>query len=615
MTKIELLAPAKNLVCGIAAINHGADAVYIGGPMFGARKQAFNTIDDIAELSRYAHRFNAKVYVALNTVLFDHELEEAQKLIHNIYQTGADALIVQDMGVLEMDLPPIALHASTQTDNRTWQKVDFLAKAGFDQVVLARELSLSQIAEIKAKTDVKLEFFIHGALCVCYSGQCYMSHAINGRSANRGECGQPCRLTYSLLDKDGRAIEKNKHLLSLKDLNLTHYLHDMAKAGITSFKIEGRLKDVDYVKNITSWYRQKMDEFMENDASFVPASSGKCTYTFSANPEKSFSRGFTQYFINDRTEAVWSPDSPKSLGQKIGRIARIEADHFVMADNLHNINNGDGLCFLDKKQELVGVRVNRSEDKKIYPANMHQIYAGAMIFRNSDKAFNDVLEKSNDNRKIAINLKLTQLQNNQFELLCIDEDGITSNVVSELNASEARNPQLGIDQIKAQLSKLGGTIFMAKSIDINMEQIMFIPAKELNELRRTLIVLHEENRQLKYKQIERPNSQTSHPYPTNELTYRANITNRLAKTFYQRHGVEKIDVGFEIKQPKTDKQVMTTKHCILYSMDKCLLTHPEAKSLLPLTLINAKDEYRLVFDCKACEMKVVSLCKNELAAH
>jgi 23S rRNA 5-hydroxycytidine C2501 synthase len=513
MTKIELLAPAKNRDCGIAAINHGADAVYIGGPLFGARKHAGNSLSDIEELVNYAHRFHAKVYVAFNTVLFDHELEQAQQLIGQIYNTGADALIVQDMGILEMDLPPIPLHASTQTDNRTPAKVEFLEKAGFEQVVLARELSLTQIAEIRSRTSINLEFFIHGALCVSYSGQCYMSHAINGRSANRGECAQPCRLSYSLKDKWGNTLEQDKHLLSLKDLNLTNYLHDLAKTGISSFKIEGRLKDIDYVKNITSWYRQRMDEFMEKDTSFVPASSGRCSYIFTANPEKSFSRGFTDYFINDRKAPVWSPDSPKSLGQKIGRVARVEKDHFVLADSVHTISNGDGLCFLDKKQEMVGVRVNRSEGLKVFPANMNLIYAGAMLFRNSDKAFNDILEKSNDNRKITIELTFTSLNDSTYELSGIDEDGIITKYKTTLNASEARNPEAAIDQLKSQLSKLGGTIYAVKNINVDIDKAMFIPAKELNELRRTLIARHEENRLASYKRSEIVIVPNNHPFP------------------------------------------------------------------------------------------------------
>lgn len=605
MNKIELLAPAKNLECGLAAINHGADAVYIGGPKFGARKQAGNSLDDLALLIAHAHKFRAKVYVALNTILFDNELDDVQKLIHQLYNVGADALIVQDMGILEMELPPIALHASTQTDNRTWQKVDFLEKAGFEQVVLARELSLKQIAEIRAKTNAKLEFFVHGALCVSYSGQCYMSQAINGRSANRGECGQPCRLTYSLLDGKGNVIERNRHLLSLKDLNLTNYLKDLAESGISSFKIEGRLKDVEYVKNITSWYRQKIDAFLETDNRFAKSSSGRCTYIFNANPEKSFSRGFTNYFIHERNEPVWSPDSPKSLGEKIGRIARIEKDCFLMAQGSMPISNGDGLCFFDKKMEMVGLRVNRSEGLKVYPANMKQVYAGALVFRNHDKAFNDLLERSGDNRKIALRLYFGHLGDNRFELTCTDEDGVTSKVENLLNASPARNPEAGIDQIKAQLSKMGGTFFVVTDIEVSPEAVMFVPAKELNELRRLLVARHDENRAEAFLRKDWPFRATEHPFPEQTLTYKGNVTNRLAKQFYLRHGVSEIHEGFELLKRPRQMQVMTTKHCILYSLGKCLLTNTEARKLLPLKLINQKDEYRLEFDCKACEMKVI----------
>ncbi|MFT3738029.1 MAG: U32 family peptidase [Breznakibacter sp.] len=614
MNKLELLAPAKNLDCGLAAINHGADAVYIGGPKFGARKQAGNPLGDIASLVTYAHRFRAKVYVALNTILFDNELDEVQKLIHQLHNAGADALIVQDMGILEMDLPPIALHASTQTDNRTWQKVEFLEKAGFGQVVLARELSLKQITEIRSKTNVNLEFFVHGALCVSYSGQCYMSQAINGRSANRGECGQPCRLTYSLVDGKGNTIEKDRHLLSLKDLNLSNYLQELAEAGINSFKIEGRLKDMEYVKNITSWYRQKIDTFLETDHRFAKSSSGRCTYIFNANPEKSFSRGFTNYFIHERHEPVWSPDSPKSLGEKIGRIARIEKDHFLLAQGSLPLSNGDGLCFFDKKMEMVGLRVNRSEGLKVYPANMKQVYAGALVFRNHDKTFNDLLERSGDNRKIAIHLHFDALGNGQFSLTCIDEDGVTTKQENTLTASPARNPEAGLEQIRSQLGKMGGTVFTATIIDIAPEAVMFIPAKELNEMRRTLMAHHEENREALYPSEQREFHPTSHLFPEQVLTYRGNVTNRLARQFYQRHGVTEIHEGFELlAHSPRHTQVMTTKHCILFSIGKCLRTDPDARRLLPLKLINPKDEYRLEFDCKACEMKVVLERHKQLA--
>jgi putative protease len=604
MQKIELLAPAKTLECGIAAINHGADAVYIGGPKFGARKVASNTLADIENLVRYAHRFNAKVYVALNTILFDNELDDAQKLIWQIYETGADALIIQDMGIMEMDLPPIPLHASTQTDNRNWQKVQFLEQVGFDQVVLARELSIEQIEEIRQKTSVKLEYFVHGALCVSYSGQCYMSAAINQRSANRGECGQPCRLPYSLTDNFGNTIQANKHLLSLKDLNHSDNLERLLDAGITSLKIEGRLKEVDYVKNITAWYRHKLDKIFETNNHYKRSSSGKSSWYFTPNPDKSFSRGFTNYFLEGRTHDIWSPDSPKSLGEKIGRIARLEKDYFCLSNDSLPLANGDGLCLFNKKMELIGTRVNKVEDHKVYPSSMKDLYAGALLFRNHDKTFNSLLEKSVDNRQIDIRIGFTRAWGNNFEITLTDEDEIVTRIEKELTATEARNPNVALEQIQNQLSKFGGTIYQLSEINIDQDAVFFIPAKELNDLRRQTIAYHDENRLAAYQNLQTPHTANNCPYPTKELTYHGNIVNHLAQQFYQRHGVEKLTKGFELIRDHHSSQVMTTKHCILYSIHKCLKQNPDMAKNLPLYLHNDKDCYMLEFDCKNCEMKV-----------
>jgi putative protease len=613
MQKIELLSPAKNLECGIAAINHGADAVYIGGPKFGARKLASNTLAEIESLITYAHRFNAKVYVALNTILFDHELEDVERLIHQIYQINADALIVQDMGILEMNLPPIALHASTQTDNRTWQKVDFLEKVGFDQVVLARELSLTQIKEIREKTNVKLEHFVHGALCVSYSGQCYMSAAINQRSANRGECGQPCRLPYTLTNNLGQTMQANKHLLSLKDLNHSNNIEQLLEAGITSLKIEGRLKDADYVKNITAWYRHKLDKIFEEDSRYGKASSGKSSWYFTPNPDKSFSRGFTNYFLDGRTHDIWSPDSPKSLGEKIGKIARIEKDHFILSKESLPLANGDGLCLFNKKMELIGTRVNKVTDNMVFPSSMKDLYAGATIFRNHDKTFTSLLEKSVDNRQIDIKIAFNHLTDNQFQITLTDEDNIVTQTTKELSASEARNPQMAHEQLQNQLSKLGGTIYQAIDIKIDNEAIYFIPAKELNDFRRQAIAEHDDNRPNAYYRIEIEHIPNNTPFPNAKLNYHGNIVNQLAKQFYQRHGVTEMTPGFELLKEhhkNAQIQVMTTKHCILHSIHQCLKAHPEVAKQLPLYLHNDKDCYKLEFDCKNCEMLVYTENKS-----
>ncbi|MGL5461806.1 MAG: peptidase U32 family protein, partial [Aeromonas veronii] len=386
--RLELLAPAKNLAYGIEAINHGADAVYMGGPAFGARSAAGNSIEDIEALARHAHRFGAQVFVAFNTLLHDHELEQARRLTHQIYEAGADALIVQDMGLLALDLPPIALHASTQTDNRTPEKVKFLQDVGFSQVVLARELSLAQIREISAATNVQLEFFIHGALCVSYSGQCNISHARTGRSANRGECAQLCRLPCSLQKPDGEVLVADSHLLSLKDMDQTDNLEALIEAGIRSFKIEGRLKGLDYVKNVTAWYRQKLDAILDSRSDLVAASAGRCSYSFTPDPKKSFNRGSTDYFLHGRHQGIDSTKSPKYVGEPLGRVTKVTRDGIEIDGKHVTLNNGDGLGFFKPNNELVGMRLNKVEGKQLLLSErMPGLKVGTEIYRNHDQAF------------------------------------------------------------------------------------------------------------------------------------------------------------------------------------------------------------------------------------
>ncbi len=398
--KIELLAPAKNLACGIGAINHGADAVYIGGPQFSARAAAGNTLADIARLVAHAHQFRAKIYVALNTLFTDQELESAVKLCHQLHEIGVDALIIQDVGLLEMELPPIPLHSSTQMNNRTVEKVGFLEQVGFQQVVLARELSLERIKEIRVATRVPLEFFVHGALCVSYSGQCYISEVMAGRSANRGECAQFCRHKFTLQDEAGKIIAKDRYLLSLKDLNLSAHLGALIEAGISSFKIEGRLKDENYVKNVTAYYRQALDAIILADPSLQRASSGRCTFAFTPDPEKSFNRGMTDYFLLNPRNRPGAIDSPKSIGQQLGPVVHAEK-RFFLVETKEPVNNGDGLCFFDPIKGLVGIKVNRVENGRIYPKDPVVLPVGMMVYRNSDTAFNKLLTRSEQCRTIA----------------------------------------------------------------------------------------------------------------------------------------------------------------------------------------------------------------------
>jgi len=596
----ELLSPAKNLECGLAAINHGADAVYIGALQFGARAAAGNSLEDIETLANYAHRYRAKVFVALNTVLTDNQLADAEKLIQGIYNAGVDALIVQDMGILKMNLPPISLHASTQTDNRTVEKVQFLENAGFSRVVLARELSLQQIAEIKSHTKVELEAFVHGALCVSYSGQCYMSEAMCGRSANRGQCAQYCRLPYQLQDSEGNVLVKNKHLLSLKDLDLSDYLDEMMRAGIMSFKIEGRLKDADYVKNITAYYRKKLDIVLEGNTNYKKASAGKTTFFFEPNPEKSFRRSSTDYFLNGRHAAIFQPETPKSMGEAIGKVTYIGRNFFEM-QNGQKLTNGDGLCFINKQGDLTGFRVNRVEKSQIFPADMPRMEVGAFMYRNQDQAYDKLITGKTAERKIPIDIIFKE-KDSGFVLEIFDDEGIRIKYDVNAEKQPAQKPEAVIENVKNQLSKLGNTIYEAQNIDIQIQSPWFFPASQLSEWRRLAIEKFDAKRTELY-QRELPAVAKNAIFPTQKLTYLGNVTNKLAEKFYTEHGVSDIQSGFEIKAEK-GVALMFTKHCIKYEMGWCPREGKSSELKEPLFLKNNDQRYELRFDCKKCEMHI-----------
>ncbi|WP_185969040.1 U32 family peptidase [Carboxylicivirga sp. M1479] len=601
---IELLSPAKNIECGLAAINHGADAVYIGGPGFGARKSAGNSIEDIKALISYAHLYGVKIYVTINTLLFDQEINAANELIHQLHKIGADAVIIQDMGLLETELPPIPIHASTQTDNRSIEKVQFLEDVGFDQVVLARELSTSEIKSIKQATSVPLEYFIHGALCVCYSGQCYMSASINKRSANRGECAQPCRLKYSLKNKKGQVLYKDKHLLSLHDLNLSEHIEQLIDAGVSSFKIEGRLKDKDYVANITAHYRQLLDTYIQKKSKLKKASSGFVASSFEPQADKSFNRGFTNYFVNGREKGIWSIDTPKALGEKIGKIKQIGKNSFTL-DSAISMNNGDGICFFTKKKELTGLKINQVEGNNIFPNQITGLKEGMTLYRNFNRIFNQQVNNNTSKRKINVDIVFEELNDNTFSLSMLDDDQIKSTIEAQtLTPDIANNPERALSQIQTQLAKLGNTAFAPANVHINLKQNWFFQAKELNALRRQLIDKHEVARREYFKAKERAFSKSEVPFPQEELNYTANIINSKAQAFYKRHGVNNSTWGFEKIEHIKGAELMRTKHCLLYMNDQCLKEHPEARQQLPLTLYNNKDSYELSFDCKNCEMIV-----------
>ncbi|MBK7462090.1 MAG: U32 family peptidase [Betaproteobacteria bacterium] len=610
---LELLAPAKNADFGIAAINHGADAVYIGGPAFGARANAGNTLADIERLSRHAHRFNAKVFVALNTILRDDELDEARQMAWQAYESGADALIVQDMGLLEMDLPPIQLHASTQTDNRNPAKVRFLEDAGFSQVVLARELSMKEVAEIAAQTNVALEYFVHGALCVAFSGQCFISHAHTGRSANRGECSQACRLPYTLVDDKGKTITENQHLLSMKDNNQSNNVLALAQAGVSSFKIEGRYKDLSYVKNITAHYRTLLDEVLTGHPEFHRASSGHSTYTFTPQPEKTYNRGYTDYFANDRQDDIGAFDAAGFVGEAIGEVTEIGPNYF-MVNAESDFNNGDGVCFYDAHAEVVGFRINRAEGKKLFPVAIPEgLTEGATLFRNHDQAFERALEKESAERLVSIQPLFAETPDG-FALTLTDEDGISATVNLKNNENSgkeiAKNAERATATLIEQLGKFGNTMFAAQPAELQLSQAWFLPTGAINALRREATEKLELARLAAYQRPPRAEPAANPvPYPQEELTYLGNVFNAKARQFYEKHGVKLIADAYEANEEKGMVSLMITRHCLRFSFNLC---PKEVKHLKPdpMTLVNGSEKLILKFDCKACEMHVIGKMKK-----
>lgn len=610
---LELLAPAKNADFGIEAIKHGADAVYIGGPAFGARYGAGNDVAEIRRLCDFAHRFRARVFVALNTILRDDELEEARLLAWNIHEAGADALIIQDMGLLELDLPPIQLHASTQTDNRNPAKIRFLEGAGFSQVVLAREMSINEIAQVAAETTLSLEYFVHGALCVAYSGQCFISHAHTGRSANRGECSQACRLPYTLIDDKGKTITENQHLLSMKDNNQTNNLLALARAGVSSFKIEGRLKDLSYVKNITAHYRGLLDGIIANNPEFTRASTGHSTFTFTPQPDKTFNRGYTDYFANERQDDIGAFDSPAFVGELIGEVVEI-GDGWITVNSGQPFHNGDGVCFHDGHGDVQGMRINRAEGGKLFPAEMpEELTEGATLFRNRDQEFERALEKESADRRISVKPVLSETDDG-FALILTDEDGVVA-AVNRKNGPKsewqlAQNPETAMAKLKENLGKFGNTMFVAQPVELKLSQPWFLPVSAINALRREATEQLEAARIASHPRPPRAVPATSPvPYPQEGLTYLGNVFNAKARQFYEKHGVKLIADAYEANQEKGMVSLMITRHCLRYSFNLC---PKEMKHLKPdpMTLVNGNEKLILKFDCKACEMHVIGKMKK-----
>ena len=628
--QLELLSPARTADIGIEAINHGADAIYIGGPSFGARATADNSVQDIARLVQHAHRYNSRIFVTLNTILRDDELEPARKLAWQLYDAGVDAMIIQDMGLLEIDLPPIQLHASTQTDIRTPEKARFLQDAGLSQIVLARELTLQQIQAIRAQTHCTLEFFIHGALCVAYSGQCYISHAHTGRSANRGDCSQACRLPYQVQDSQGRFVAHDKHVLSMKDNNQSENLAALVDAGIRSFKIEGRYKDLAYVKNITAHYRKLFDELLEQRPELARASSGTTTFSFTPDPDQNFNREFTDYFVQGRKEDIGAFDTPKNPGRHLGYVTKVGPDfvELTVSEPGTVLHNGDGLCYYDLQKELVGLAINRAEPAgpmsvdqwRVYPkdpiAGLKDLRKGTELNRNRDMNWVRMLEKKSSERRIGIWAKLEEAANG-YALQLTDEDGHTGQASVAAAKESAKNPAQAEMTLREQLGRFGATLFEPLDITLQISQPWFIPASTLNQLRRDAVAALEAARAAAY--VRPPRAKPVEPpvaYPEDTLSYLANVYNEKARDFYARHGVQVIAAAYESHEEEGEVSLMITKHCVRFSLSLC---PKQAKGVTgvqgtvraePLTLINGKEKLTLRFDCKPCEMHVVGRMKK-----
>ncbi len=638
--QLELLAPARDADIGIEAVNHGADAVYIGGPSFGARSSADNSVPELARLVRHAHRFNSRIFVTLNTILRDAELEPARKLAWQLFEAGVDALIIQDMGLLDIDLPPIQLHASTQCDIRTPQKARFLQDVGLSQIVLARELTLPQIQAIRARTHCTLEFFVHGALCVAYSGQCYISQAHTGRSANRGECSQACRLPYQVLDAKNRFVAHDKHVLSMKDNNQSNNLAALVDVGIRSFKIEGRYKDLGYVKNITAHYRKLLDALMEerqdSELPLARSSSGSTRFSFTPDPLQNFNREFTDYFVPGRQQDIGAFDTPKNPGQPIGHVTQLgpnwlELETMAPATQLHN---GDGLCYYDLQKELVGLAINRAQRSagkqgaagsrwRVFPkdamAGLPDLRKGLEVNRNRDLEWVRVLDKKSSERRIGVWAQLADAAQ-EIALTLTDEDGhsaTTRAALPDATRQLAQDSDAALAHLRLHVGKMGSSSFAMLDLQVVFSQAWFIPASLLNPLRRDAVAALEVARARAFTRLPRAKAVTpAVPYPEDSLSYLANVFNQKAHAFYARHGVKVIAPAYEALHESGEVSLMISKHCVRFSLSLC---PKQAKGVMgvqgtikaePLQLLNGKEKLTLRFDCKACEMHVLGKMKN-----
>lgn len=602
MSKIELLIPAKDLHSGQVAINHGADALYIGASRYGARQAAGNSLQDLQQLVRYAHLYGSKVYVTVNTLLYDEELDDVQRLIVTLYEMGVDALIVQDLGILKMDLPPIRLHASTQCHNHSLERVSFLQKAGFKRAILAREMDMETIQNIHQNCQIELETFVHGALCVSYSGQCYISQMLTGRSGNRGECAQLCRTCFDLQDGRHRTLVRDKHLLSLRDMNRSSYLKDLMNAGVVSMKVEGRLKDENYVKNITAYYRMLLDNILAGNTAYESMGSGQTQFYFQPDPKKTFNRGFTPYFIKGVREKIASFETPKAMGQRIGTL-RQDRQGKLHYDGTETIVNGDGLCFINAEGQLDGFFVNKVDGTQLVPQKQIFLEGQVDLYRNVDKVFEKRLSEKSAERKIFVDMRFVEVEQG-FDLYVKDEDGCE--VVEHLHTEkiDANNPERAENQLRISLSKLGGTPFELRDLSLETNAY-FLQASVVNQLRSAAV------ERLKDVRVDAFRPQDCHlQYAPEKLLeeadYKRNVINELHKSVYEDFGAQNVEYALDKTKDFKGKEVMVCKYCIRFEMGMCSKQKNAKKVALPLYLANDQHRFRLDFDCRNCVMKVIS---------
>ena len=600
---VELLAPAKDYASAVAAVDYGADAVYIGGAKFGARQAAGNSAEEIARVVEYARRYSVRVHAALNTLVWDDELEEAERQARELIAAGVDALIVQDMALRRMSLP-VELHASTQVCNSTPEGARFLGEAGFARVILERNLSLDEIRAICSATAAEVECFVHGAICVGFSGRCFLSRSMSGRSGNRGACSQPCRLAWDLTDGRGRTYIAGKRLLSVRDMNLSHRIGDLLDAGVTSFKIEGRLKDTNYIKNVVAYYRRAVDEALAVRPGFVRSSAGESVPDFTPDPSKSFTRGESEYFFAGKRPGVASFDTPKAVGEYVGRVAKVFGNGFTLLGEA-DLAPGDGICFITP-HGVTGTNVNAAEGRRIVPNRMEGIVAGAEVYRNSDRLFNLRLERSRMRRVIPATA-VAEVSAEGFAMTYTDCEGVTASAARTVPLDRAKNPGANASALRVQAMKSGDTIFAVRDAEVRGAE-WFVPASLAAEVRREALSALDEarrNRLLEHRILpENPAAR----YPSERLTAEENVTNRLAEAFYRDHGVREIERGLDLAPTTAGHRVMRSAYCIRREIGECLRERPRLRG--DLYLEHGAHRYRLEFDCAACEMSLIDCTKN-----